>query len=473
MVQPRRHLTSTELAPIFERIRRENHVPESFPPAVVRATDELVRTGASPSTTPADRRDLALISIDPAGSRDLDQAVHVARLGSGYRFSYAIADVASWVAPTTAIDEEARRRGVTVYCPDRRVPLHPPELSEGVASLLEGQERPALLWTIDLDQRGAVSDVDVVRATVVNREQLSYAEAQRRLDGDGAGPSLRLIEEVGRLRVDLEVARGGISLRLPEQSVERHGNDYSIHYEATLPVETWNAQMSLCCGMAAADLMLSAGQGILRTLPDAEDDAVAELRTQAAALGVEWPAAMSYANWVRSLHPDSPTGGALLATAARSFRGAGYLVFDGHLPDAHHHGAIAAPYAHVTAPLRRLVDRFSSEFALASAAGRPPEGWALEALEALPGLMGDANRRAGSVDRAVIDVVEAAVMASRVGETFAAVVTSVRGDSARVQIRDPAVIASIEPGRFRPGDEIDVVLSAVDIERGHLDLTVV
>ena len=90
----------------------------------------------------------AFVTVDPPGSRDLDQAMHLSRRNSGYRVRYAIADVASFVRPGGAIDQEAIRRVETLYSPDTRTPLHPPVLSEGAASLLPGQTRPALIWTI-------------------------------------------------------------------------------------------------------------------------------------------------------------------------------------------------------------------------------------------------------------------------------------------------------------------------------------
>ena len=94
------------------------------------------------------------MTIDPPGSLDLDQAIHVERRGDGHRVSYAIADVGSFVEPGSALDAEAHARAVTVYAPDAKAPLHPVVLSEGAASLLPGQWRPAALWTIDLDSGG-------------------------------------------------------------------------------------------------------------------------------------------------------------------------------------------------------------------------------------------------------------------------------------------------------------------------------
>src|SRR5690606_26178194 len=113
-----------------------------------------------------DRSEIPFVTVDPAGAMDLDQAMHLERTSSGYRVYYAIADVGAFVEPGDAIDTEAHRRGETLYGGDEKIPLHPKALSEDAASLLPGQVRPAVLWTIDLDSEGEGIDVDVRRALV-------------------------------------------------------------------------------------------------------------------------------------------------------------------------------------------------------------------------------------------------------------------------------------------------------------------
>lgn len=463
MQAPRHHI-SAELTTGFARIRADLGVRDEFSDdALELATARAAAASTSGSPSPhVDRRDIPLLSIDPPGSRDLDQALHLERNGSGYRFHYAIADVANWVEPGDPIDAEARLRGTTIYAPDRRVPLHPTALSEGAASLLQGVDRPALLWTIDLDQRGEVGNVSVERAMVHNRRALSYGEVQTALDSGSTDEQFRLIDDVGRLRVELETARGGVSLELPEQTVDRVDDHYELTYDAALDVEHWNAQLSLCCGMAAAQLMLGAKVGILRTLPPADPDTIARLRVHSTALHVAWPADMDYPTWVRTLDPSTPAGAALMTQAARTLRGSGYLAFDGDVPTEHRHHAIAADYAHVTAPLRRLVDRFANECVLAAASGTRPPAWVLEALDELPGIMGSTARLANEVDRAVVDLAEAAVLAHRVGDTFSAVITSAGRGFSSIQLTEPAVIGTIA-GELAIGTTITVRLEAADL----------
>lgn len=452
---PRAHITarSTDLHEGFEQIRRELDVRQDFPPAVLDAARVASDHCAGER---ADRRDLPLVSIDPAGSRDLDQAFHLASRAGGYRFSYAIADVAAWIPAGGPLDSEAWERGSTVYCPDTRIPLHPPLLSEGAASLLPDGDRPAVLWTIDLDDRAAVTDIGVERALVRNREALDYAAAQGHLDAGGTHQQLRLLEEVGSLRLEREIERGGVSLTLPDQIIAREGDRYRLEYGATLDTERWNAQLSLCCGMAAAELMIQGGVGVLRTLPDPEATVLDSLRLTSEQLGVPWPEGRSYPEWVRSLDPATGEGAALMVAAARTLRGAGYTAFDGAAPNSPNHHALAAPYAHVTAPLRRLVDRFGAECALALCSGVRPPRWTLDALESLPGIMEQTASRVSAVERACVDLVEAAILQHRVGEALDGVVTALRnGTTAVVQLTDPAVIATAPiVSRLEAGDRV-------------------
>src|SRR6476620_8162505 len=120
----------------FAALRAELAVAGDFP-SVVLADAE--RSAVDVQLPDEDATHIPFVTVDPAGSRDLDQALHIAREGDGFLVSYAIADVGSFVEPETSLDAETRRRGETLYFPDVRVPLHPPVLSEGAASLLPGQ----------------------------------------------------------------------------------------------------------------------------------------------------------------------------------------------------------------------------------------------------------------------------------------------------------------------------------------------
>ncbi|HYO35212.1 MAG TPA: RNB domain-containing ribonuclease, partial [Geodermatophilus sp.] len=341
--------------PDADAIRAEFEVPDGFPPEVLA---EAQRIAAAPPLPDEDATDLPLVTLDPPGSRDLDQAVHLERDGDGHRVHYAIADVGAVVVPGSALDAEARRRGQTLYAPDRRTPLHPEVLSEGAASLLPGEVRAAALWTIRLDADGEVRAVDLRRARVRSREQLAYPDVQAQVDAGTLTGPLALLPGLGRLLQEQAAARGAIELGSPEQEVVRtDGGGWMLVSRAPLPVEGWNAQISLLTGRVAARLMLDGGVGLLRTLPQARPEDVARLRRLAPALGVDWPAGTGAGRVLAALDLTDPRHLAFLEEATAQLRGAASTPVDDAPGTETGHAGVGAPSAHVTAPLRRLVDR--------------------------------------------------------------------------------------------------------------------
>ncbi|MFG3283695.1 RNB domain-containing ribonuclease [Streptomyces sp. NPDC048111] len=467
---PRRRLhlrprTETPLHTAFTALRTQLDVPPTFPP---EALAEAERAAAGPRLPAYDATGIELFTIDPPTSTDLDQAMHLERrAGGGYRVYYAIADVAAFVTPGGALDAEAHRRVATLYFPDEKTPLHPTVLSEGAASLLPGRTRPALLWRIDLDADGAPTATDVRRALVRSRAKLDYEGVQKQIDTGTAPEALALLREIGTLREQQEVARGGISLNVPEQEIVERDGRYGLTYRAPLPADGWNAQISLLTGIAGAQLMLAYGTGVLRTLPSAPDGAVARLRRCAQALHIDWPHHVPYAAVVRSLDPREPNHAAFLQECTSLLRGAGYTVFSGGAaPELAVHAAVAAPYTHCTAPLRRLVDRYAGELCLAAVAGQDPPEWVTAVLAELPKEMAQGTSRANTVERECVDIVEAALLKDRVGELFDAMVIDVKEDRptvGTVHVSEPAVVARIEGGGALPlGERLRVRLTQAD-----------
>jgi exoribonuclease R len=454
-------------------IQRELEVSPEFPAEVEAAAEKAV---ADPRLPDLDRTDLPLVTIDPAGAKDLDQALYLERTGSGgYRLFYAIADLAAFITPGDPVDLEAHRRGQTLYGADSRVPLHPTVISEDGGSLLPDQLRPALLWTITLDGEGARTDVQVERARVRSRAQFDYVGVQQAIDNGSADDSLLLLKEVGELRLKREAARGGVSLPLPEQEVDTEGADWELNYRDLLPVEEWNAQMSLLTGFAAAALMMYARVGFLRTLPPPDPRDVQRLHRTAHALGIEWPAELIFPDFIRSLDVAKPQHAAMIAACTRLLRGSGYVAFDGETPAQPVHSALNAEYAHVTAPLRRLGDRYASEVCVALCAGEDVPGWVHAALPDLAQQMQESSQRASRYERMALDMVEAGLMQHRVGESFEAVVVEVsEKDPTRgtVTMAEPAVEAPVVSATDIPlGSEVRVRLTTADLAQRKVEFT--
>jgi exoribonuclease R len=447
--------------PDFAAIRAEFDVPDEFPADVLAEAERQAREPVLPEL---DATDVPLVTLDPVGSRDLDQAVHLAARDGGYRVSYAIADVGSFVRLGGALDAEACRRGQTLYSPDRRTPLHPPVLSEDAASLLAEQLRPAVLWTIDLDADGEPRRVQLRRARVRSRAQLDYPSVQAQADAGSLPEALALLPEVGRLLQERAAERGAIELGTPEQGVvAAPGGGWTLALRGDLPVEEWNAQISLLTGRCAAALMLQGGVGLLRTLPPARREDVDRLRLLAPALGVDWPADAGPGAAIAGLDPSRPGHAAFLEEAATLLRGAAYTPFDGAPPGQPLHSGVAAPYAHVTAPLRRLVDRFGTEICLALSADREPDAGLRVALPQLPALMAASDRRTREVERAAVDAVEAWLLHGREGEAFSAVVVDAENGKGTVVLDGLAVRGRCEGAGLTPGTRVRVRLAGADV----------
>ncbi len=430
----------------------------------------------------ADRTDIPFVTIDPPGAMDLDQALYLERTPTGFLLHYAIADVGAVIAPDGALARESHLRGQSFYLPDGTVPLHPPVLSEGSASLLPDRDRPAALWTIECDDKAEPQRFSVQRALVRSRARLDYPSVQADADAGRLHPSIAALPEFGRLRIDAGLARGAIELRLPAQSVVPDGRDHDTEHwqlvvEPRTAADDWNEQVSLLTGMCAARIMLAdnaSGEriGLLRTMPAPPASAIASMRRTAAALGVRWPADMPVGRMLAGLDPNTPAALVLMSEATGLLRGASYTVLDGEMPDVVQHSGIGAPYAHVTAPLRRLADRYATEICLARCAGTPVPQWVRDGLPAAADSMRRSDALGGKLERACIDLTESTVLAPRLGAVFDAVVIREGNGNrpAEIFVPDPPIIAKCA-GSPPEGRRVQVRLDLADPDKRMVSFT--
>ncbi|MFF0613465.1 RNB domain-containing ribonuclease [Nocardia tengchongensis] len=464
-------------APVdFGAVRTEFGLASDYPSEAVSEARDAVDAFAGAR---ADRREIPLVTIDPPGAMDLDQAVYLERTPSGgFLLYYAIADVAAMVVPGGPLARESLARGQTFYFPDGTVPLHPTVLSEGRASLLPDVDRPAALWTIECDAHAEPVRWTVARALVRSRARLDYQGVQGAADAGRLHPSIAALPEFGRLRIEAGVARGAITLRLPAQTVIRDGEQTGIdHWQLALEPRTaaddWNEQVSLLTGMCAARIMLDGhhsngsgnpGQpGLLRTMPPAPATAIESMRRTAAAVGVAWPPQESAGRLLAALDCNTPAALVLMSEAISLLRGATYTILNGQEPDTVQHSAIGAPYAHVTAPLRRLADRYATEICLAHCAETEVPHWVRDELATVVDTMRRTDALSGKIERACLDLTEATVLSSRVDTDFDAVVLREANGTrpAEIFIADPPVLAKCS-GTPPEGDTVPVRLAVAD-----------
>ncbi|MDF2581005.1 MAG: rnr, partial [Microbacterium sp.] len=185
MVPARAHDDLTES---LAQLRTELDLATGFPAAVEAEAQQAARSvPTDPATAQLDDlRDIEFLTIDPAGSTDLDQALHLERTPTGAVLHYAIADLPAFVTAGGVVDDEARLRGQTLYAADGRIPLHPPALSEDAASLLPGRERRAFVWRFVLDDGARPVETTLLRAVIRSRAQWTYVDAQAAIDAGTA-----------------------------------------------------------------------------------------------------------------------------------------------------------------------------------------------------------------------------------------------------------------------------------------------
>lgn len=441
-------------------IRAQFDVPDGFTPEVLAAAEQAA---ARAPDAHADLTSRAFMTLDPAESTDLDQAFAIEAAGADMLLHYAIADVAWFVRDGDPLDAEAWERGTTTYLPDGKASLYPPPISERAASLLPDGDRPAIVLTVRVQPAGDVRLDGVTRALIRSRAKLAYASVEGADLPEGFGTLTARLAEA-------EARRGAARIDPGEQQLERDGKGgYALTFRPYSRAEEQNAALSLAANMAVARAMLDAQTGLFRVMAAPDAEAIAELRLTAAAFALDWPAEMPLFQFEKRLDPGRPAEAAFMLAIRRAGRGASYKPYEpGVLP---WHSAIAAPYAHCTAPLRRLADRYVLQAVLALANGEAVPAAVAGAFDKLPRVMARAGSRDGQIDRAVIDLAEAAMLNGREGEAFEAVVTDLRDERAKIQLCAMPVVATVNAAGTIPGDRLRVKLEKADPDQRSIAFT--
>ncbi|WP_454882893.1 RNB domain-containing ribonuclease [Sphingomonas oryzagri] len=435
-------------------LRTEYQIAPDFPPDVIAAATDAAQ---KPLAEHVDRTAMPFVTLDPASSTDLDQAFAIEQSGGDLLLHYAIADVAWFVADGEALDQEAWSRGETLYLPDGKASLYPKLLCEGAASLLANVDRPAVIFSVRVAPDGDVSLLGAERSVIRSKAKLAYETVRTEDLPQGFGELARRISAA-------EDARGAARVDPPEQEVTPdESGKLRLTFRPRLPAEEQNAALSLASNLAIAKLLLEHKTGLFRVMAPPDASATLRLRHAAAALGLDWPQGETLDQFSRTLNAADPKQAAFMLAIRRAGSGASYAPYrDGVTP---WHAAMAATYAQATAPLRRLADRYVVRAAWALANGQPVPPAVMDAFGKLPAIMAKADARAGQIERAVIDLAEAALLTGHEGETFAARVIDSDDRGGRVQLCDRPVVARIDGMGLEPGAPIALRLTHVDLAK--------
>ncbi len=353
-----------------------------FPADVLAETDALLKNPGIDDPALLDRTSIPFVTIDNAHSKDLDQAVHVSREGTGFLVAYAIADASFYVRPGSALFREAMSRGASYYFPGFSVPMLPRPLSEGLVSLNPDGPRRALLFLYSLDANGELTGTKLERARVHSRGKLSFSQVQQLIDETETSPlkgrefeeSLKLLKVIGEKRMQLAAERGLVRYRREEVTVELDGEGLSFAVMEVVrdDVELWNEQVSLMCNAEGGRLLRESNNPAVQPIyrvqggPDPERLAgLSRLTERVCALHQlpetpwRWNQATPLSDYLRNL--PKPVTGTKEDRLARALTRQAVMVnlrSEYSMEPGPHVGVGAEPYARFSAPMREMVGVF-------------------------------------------------------------------------------------------------------------------
>lgn len=409
----------------------EHEIPHIFPDSVIEEAENAAGFDTGPRE---DWRDLPLITIDPSDARDHDDAVHAEadrdeKNPGGVIVTVAIADVAAYVRPGSAMDREAQKRGNSVYFPDRVVPMLPERVSNDLCSLREGEDRPAMAVRMVFAPDGRKLRHSFHRIVMRSAAKLSYSQAQAAIDGAPDEASEPLLEKVLRplwdgyriLKRGRE-ARHPLELDLPERRIllKEDGTVDRVFVPERLEAHKLIEECMIQANVAAAETLEARRQKLVYRIHDspslAKQEALREF-LQTIGISLARGAQLRPKAFNAILEKVDGTENDVLVNEVvlRSQSQAAY-----ETDNIGHFGLNLHRYAHFTSPIRRYADLIVHR-ALIAALGLG-EGGITQAeedrMEEVAALISAAERRAMAAERDTVDRLVAAHLSGRIGEVF-------------------------------------------------------
>jgi VacB/RNase II family 3'-5' exoribonuclease len=475
-----------DLQKTAKEIMQQRGFQPDFPPQVSQQLAEV--KGHPPQIRVAgDIRDLGSLlwsSIDNDTSRDLDQIEVAERVANGdVKVMVGIADVDAFVPKQTPIDQHAARETTTVYAGVRNFPMLPEELSTGLTSLLENQDRLSVVIEFVVDSSGAVKSPSVYRAVVRNKAQLQYNSTGAWLEGKSSAPpkiaasndlqvQLKLQDEVAQKLKDQRFQHGALSLQtdelqpllLNEQVID------VVKQQKNHATELIEDFMVAANGVVARMLeKVSSLRRIVRT-PERWDRIVQLAATKGEKLPAE-PDSKALNDFLLRRKAADPDHFADLSLAVIKLIGPGEYVLErpGEVAPGHF-GLAVQDYTHSTAPNRRFVDVVTQRIIKSMLAGQK-NPYSDAELTAIAGNCTEKENAAKKVERDMAKRLAAVAMQRRIGEVFDAIVTGATDHGTFVRIFQPHIEGLLAQGDhgLDVGDKLRVKLIRTDVQKGFID----
>lgn len=479
-----------------------HELPLEFPPEVVAEAERLRARGITPADLEGrlDLRGQLIFTIDPADAKDHDDALSIRRTEEGlWEVGVHIADVAHYVEEGGIIDQEAFRRGTSVYMVDRVISMLPEGLSNDICSLRPREDRLAVSLIVRMDDEAEVRGHELARSVIRSAHRLSYEDAQAALDGkagvsDEADEALRTLLQLSRKLRAKRLARGSIDFDLPEARVVLNTAGEPTDIQRVLRIETHRL---------IEDFMILANEVVdreasrrrlpfIRRVHEPPDPSrVEKLRGFLGGLGVRVPEEPSPRDLQGALakFAGRPEEGLVSTIVLRSMKQARYSE-----KSLGHFGLASEHYTHFTSPIRRYSDMVVHRLATRAMVDgeRLPEDLRTEFLPAVARHTSQRERVAVAAERDSIDLKKVEFMQRHVGETFEGTVSSVTSfglfvlldryfveglihmssleDDYYVFLEEQfALMGEHTRRRFRLGDRVSVRVESVNMERRQID----
>src|SRR5213079_3409366 len=341
-------------------IIRKYHLPAEFPKDVLDQAERISeKIGSQMINEREDLRDKFIVTIDPDDARDFDDAIDIEKTSEGWRLGVHIADVSAYVTPNSALDREARRRGNSVYLPDRVIPMLPERLSNGVCSLNPGVDRLTHSVFIHFDKHGVVKSARFARSVIRSAHRLTYKQAFAILSSppqDRLGERLHLAWELAALLRRKRFQHGSLDLDFPEVKVLVDKQGHPVRLERIENDESHQLieEFMLAANEAVArELMKRAVPTIYRVHENPDPEKLAEYREFVLSFNYKVGDLIHRAELQRLLASirGKPEEQALKVALLKSLKRARYLG-----QPLGHYGLAKTNYLHFTSPIRRYAD---------------------------------------------------------------------------------------------------------------------
>ncbi len=482
-------------------------LPSAFPEEVEQEAARVARpVGEDEIAARRDFRGWTSFTIDPETARDHDDAVAIERRpDGGFRLAVHIADVAHYVREGGALDQEAYLRGTSVYFPETVLPMLPHELSSGICSLVEGEDRLTQSVVIELDAQGRVRRSEVHDGVIRSAAKLSYEQAQAIVEGDRAlrerfapvVPPLLEMDALAKLMRRRRYERGSLDFDLPEPKLvlDLRGEMTGILRYERLDSMRLIEEFMLAANEAVAGKLHQAGAFALYRIHEQPDpEKVEEFTELVSSLGYRVPGNLEtvrpedFQRILRQIEgkPEEKLVSYLLL---RTMKLARY-----HEENLGHFGLATEMYAHFTSPIRRYPDLVAQR-ALRALRQGPDEqraAWLRERLPEMGVHLSERERRAADAERELVEWKKVRFMASRLGESYSGYVTGVQAFGLFVELEEIYVQGLVHVSSmtddyyrfeerahllrgenaekvYRLGDRVFVQVARVDLERRRVD----